>query len=1601
MANTEQLVFQLLEAMNIVSSASVQQVNFDRTIICTITDASKAKEGVYQVSDGSVKFEAHAEETNYREKDQVRVQIPDGDMTQDKYIIGKAIQKNLNQPINYVSPSQKIVGLTDKLITSSNKIELIATSDKKRTAISMGIDVEKLKINLSIIDSLVVGFKAQTFFLQEFMQKGNYGVIIQLSDGQKTKEFEFNNNYFLGNTYAFAIPTAQEALFDVKDENFVVKSIRLDFYQDGNFQYINPQTGVLEDYTSENEKGLTNIIFSDFFITFGNSVNTYEDNTVKIFTDVATYDVSQKDQNINLNLVWYNKTENNEYLGFSDGKVSELKDTNIVNSYSEIEYDDIYADHQKLNQTYQSQLAKDKENRDTPLDELGLRLYRACLDEQKEYSDIVSNSTNLDALLDKIIDRIENETDKKAFSDTKNAIKTEVEKLQKEQELFYNGSDTLTPQGNSIEGILSVLKRIYNRYEKINTAALENTININENSKVFENILSNIENIITQLENILKTKMSSTGGINQFNLYSSDLTKYKTLFEESKNKIQNYFFIDNNNETKDFFELIMEYNSTDTYNYIPYKIFYEDLINNDYANKYCIYWYRKNSQETNFDKYSGAGWTRLEELDNKGLPVGQSYDKETLYYSKTPVNLDDPAVQAQIPFSSLNSKAEKESFKAVVIFNHQYYTSNIIEIENINQVIENASLELVNGDLAQDFYQFYNEDYELINDIEAQCYRKLKPKVNWYDKVNDFSWEGVKVTWFVPVVNSMLVFDLRTSDKITEQGALQKAGWTIGEVPDPNKGEIYRSVSAVLPLAPPQSESAQAETNEDSISTPELIYQIRDFYSPHSKNNTIKCTINYPDGKSYDAEKSIGFGALGTNGSDYTIQIAPSNNQNSNAIGISRDGTENNTSLFLDIKLIDQEGKEQPIDANNTSLELDVTYSSGLEDEYKNIFEIKNLLSEDNKLTGVELSCSKKQIPIKKYYILLKITSTIFNGKEQQIQIGRSYPIALRDLDYPYFYEGPKIVTYNYQGGYPQYYKKPCNIRTVESDSIGDIAWKILYLPNGDANIIWKPDLNGKNELKVPSLYIKEEVYPVICATREKDNGLVVWAQPLLIQQNLFASALLNDWTGKTEVGDHVILSNMVGAGTKNANNKFSGVLMGDVQEVFHDITLEDPPPLHGLYGFQNNDLNFALTVDGKLRLGNNTSGTQLIFDGSNSGGTIMSNNYLLQLNDGVKSPTVGMKIDLKEGHIDAYNFKLKSSKILIDSNATNGDYFSITDNGYGKIFSVSSGNKAGIQMAGWKIDNNSIRYGELGRITKVEDENGEIIDIHGMWLCSSGTNTSTSYTPDSTSKTYTDLNGNTYKGPPSALKETDRVIGIAPPNTNGWVIAAGQNFGVTKDGNLYASNAILEGVITATKGAIGGWTINDNMLNSVIQTANNVPILSFNGGTGEIISFTKNADKWTDEEIITESIPGFKLDSVGKLTVIEGEIYKLDISKEIKVQGNANVAGSLVISTNTLSDKMVQAGYTAGVLYFQGGGSNGVIKSDSGFQIRAFEKDINNFGIFEFSKNNKDNPENHISVCKDSSIVELIMTTTELKVELSRKNNTDIETKTIVLAQW
>jgi hypothetical protein len=104
-----------------------------------------------------------------------------------------------------------------------------------------------------------------------------------------------------------------------------------------------------------------------------------------------------------------------------------------------------------------------------------------------------------------------------------------------------------------------------------------------------------------------------------------------------------------------------------------------------------------------------------------------------------------------------------------------------------------------------------------------------------------------------------------------------------------------------------------------------------------------------------------------------------------------------------------------------------------------------------------------------------------------------------------------------------------------------------------------------------------------------KKNNTIIFTQPILITQNLFNSILLNKWDGnKVEIGNDNIMAPMFGAGTKDASNKFSGVLMGDVSVAIPNQGLETKT---GLFGYQKNNLNFQLTTDGILKLGNNTSG--------------------------------------------------------------------------------------------------------------------------------------------------------------------------------------------------------------------------------------------------------------------------------------------------------------------------------------------------------------------------------------------------------------------------
>jgi hypothetical protein len=134
----------------------------------------------------------------------------------------------------------------------------------------------------------------------------------------------------------------------------------------------------------------------------------------------------------------------------------------------------------------------------------------------------------------------------------------------------------------------------------------------------------------------------------------------------------------------------------------------------------------------------------------------------------------------------------------------------------------------------------------------------------------------------------------------------------------------------------------------------------------------------------------------------------------------------------------------------------------------------------------------------------------------------------------------------------------------------------------------------------MPTLAPEEEsVYTIrIYAASETDvnnhvltrTDTVLAEYPLILLRNTYAFKEINAWkSGTTDVGDNYVISPMIGAGKKNADNKFTGVIMGTTSEF----------PSTGLYGFQNGIATFGFKEDGSCFLGANEETGRIEFNNS------------------------------------------------------------------------------------------------------------------------------------------------------------------------------------------------------------------------------------------------------------------------------------------------------------------------------------------------------------------------------------------------------------------
>jgi hypothetical protein len=127
---------------------------------------------------------------------------------------------------------------------------------------------------------------------------------------------------------------------------------------------------------------------------------------------------------------------------------------------------------------------------------------------------------------------------------------------------------------------------------------------------------------------------------------------------------------------------------------------------------------------------------------------------------------------------------------------------------------------------------------------------------------------------------------------------------------------------------------------------------------------------------------------------------------------------------------------------------------------------------------------------------------------------------------------------------------------------------------------------------------------------------------------------MLNEWDGSLTIDEEngIILATMLGAGKKNTDNTFSGVLIGDIKS---GTDLNDADCMTGVYGFNHGVMSYGLRENGTAFFGAYNKG-RIEFDGTKgiirSTGWINKNGW--KLNPAVGEKTAGTLIDLDDSEL-------------------------------------------------------------------------------------------------------------------------------------------------------------------------------------------------------------------------------------------------------------------------------------------------------------------------------------------------------------------------------
>ena len=589
------------------------------------------------------------------------------------------------------------------------------------------------------------------------------------------------------------------------------------------------------------------------------------------------------------------------------------------------------------------------------------------------------------------------------------------------------------------------------------------------------------------------------------------------------------------------------------------------------------------------DEYGGPNWKRIHDINEKSFSLNATMD-----IANVKERFKAVGIITTFPLKNDPSRAIEVN-----------YTSNILNFENVDKETEGGTeyIEIISSKLRLFF-------------TDNSCGNYFLYDQNGFMTNNSAFGSGYERTIRV---------------EYNESGENKAGAW--GPV---ENSSFWNSIKSIKWVYPEESTMIIPGTapDENNKKPTTFNYRIENNWYPMRRNtNYIKCIIETKkNSHKYILNEMLRFGTKGSSGTNNTFLLEFLEGKNTLFIDNINNDSEN--SLKIRAVLIDGNGMDVTF-SNSESANitwrmwhphdmLNLPGASVPSGTLKCELNHGDLFPSENKSViklSLKNSIENPKVPTDNYMILE--ASYRYSGDGENAPVLTAFlpiPIGKKHSSYNYFgMTGPVEIIYNHQGT-PTYDKGPYGLITSGG---GPGAGKFhltvpLDLTDPDNPKQKNPNLvklykqDDRYYLSVPNIYCKnvnsnDAIQDRVCIYYTAGtNEEVRFAQPILLLQSNYDFAMLNNWRGDLTINEEngTILATMIGAGRKNANNTFSGVLVGDIQAG----TGKEQTETHtGVYGFGEGVMTYGFRDNGTAFIGATKSG-RIEFDGKRS--AIYSNGW-------------------------------------------------------------------------------------------------------------------------------------------------------------------------------------------------------------------------------------------------------------------------------------------------------------------------------------------------------------------------------------------------------